>query len=213
MSICLYKSDNKIPLLEYNLLINLLLKERNIEKSIANEITQFLKPCIYKYDIDEILNKNLLFEKCNIYNFFAKYNLKYTLFYKLFDKLIPTFLSNSILSKNNGISLINIEIVYKRYKNDEQVYYYDITYSVIFLYFLEISYFRFNLYSSDFEIYLNFENFKDFDKYFTSLFNNNKGLLMDDYIFSKPIKRYLYYYIFRKCIMPIIKYIFSKNTD
>jgi len=204
METYLYNQHNKVPLIEYNFLINLILKNKNIDLSISKYITVYLKPIICKYEIHTFLDKNAFFEKINIYDFFSKYNLKY----KIFNKLISTYNLNFLSNKLYCSNYLNVTISYRRYKKDNDIYFYDISYSFEILYFLEITYFKFNLYSNNFNSYLKINKFNDFDKSCILLYNNNIGLLMDDYMFSSPIKKYLYYYLFKKCLLPFIKYIY-----
>lgn len=208
MSINKCNYHNKIPLIEYNFLINLILKNRKIDLSLSKDITIYLRPNLCKSEINEFLDKNTFFEKINLYAFFSKYNLKY----KLFNKLMSVYNLNILLNQvYDSTPYLNVTISYKRYKKDNDIYLYDICYSVGILSFLEIIYFKFNLYSNNFNSYLEIKNFNNFDKNCILLYNDNIGLLMDDYIFSSPIKKYLYYYIFKKCVLPFVKYIYYIN--
>jgi len=177
-------------------LIILILKSRNIEQLLAKSITEYLVPSLSKNDIKNFLENRYNSERYSLYGFIAKNNLKYNICkhinYLLCD--IP--------------SLCNVFISYRQYI-DYGILYYIIEYNFSLLYIYQISYFQFNIDAKYLYLYIEDWTFIEFDRLNIMIWSDNNGLIMDNYVFSLSEKKYIYYHLYKKCIRPFFRHIYS----
>jgi hypothetical protein len=189
--------DNKAELIDYHILILLILKSRNIEKFLAKSITEYLVPTLSKDKIKKFLDNSYSTEIYSLYNFLSKNNLKYRIFPHL----------NCLLYNMSSFSTVFIS--YHKY-NDNGKIYYNIEYRINLFYIYYIDYFQFNIRNENLYLYIEDWTFIEFDRLNTMIYNDNCGILMDNYVFSSHIKKYIYYQIYKKCIRPFIRNILLK---
>lgn len=184
--------DNKVELIDYHILILLILRSRNIENFLAKSITEYIVP--YRLPIDnvaKILYYGYSSEIYSLHRFLAKNNLKYSIFPYI----------NPLLYNMSSISTVFISY-HKYYDNTNNKIYYNIEYNINLFYIYYIEYFQFNLDNENLYLYLNDLTFIEFDTINMMIWNDNSGILMDNYVFSSSIKKYIYYQIYKKCIRP-----------
>lgn len=184
--------DNKVELIEYHILILLILKSRNIENFLAKSITEYLIPYrLYIDNIKKILHNGYSSEIYSLQRFLAKNNLKYNLFPYI----------NSLLYNMKSISTIFIS--YCKYLDNGKIYY-NIQYNINLFYVYYIDYFQFNISNEDLHLYIEDLTFIQFNKLNIIIWCENYGSLMDNYVFSSSIKKYIYYQLYKKCLRPFI---------
>jgi len=188
--------NNKAELIDYHILILLILKSHNIEIFLAKSITEYLVPTVSKDQFTIFLNNGYNMEIYSLYRFLSKQNLKYRLFPHL----------NCLLYNVPFFSTVFIS--YHKY-NDNSKICYNIEYHINLFYIYYIDKFQFNINSENLHLYIEDLTFIEFDRLNIMIWSDNFGFLMDDFIFSCPKKKYIYYQIYKKCIRPFIKNVLS----
>jgi len=191
--------QNKSKMIDYLILLNLLMNNLNIyfPHNFYKEILLYLIPKIY-IKLNLIKNNffNIYYDYCNCNYFIAKYNIKHRLlhiFNKIYLSKDKNYINNNIYTK---ITIFN------NYYNDIKILDIKIYFINKFIIFDNLI----NLFEFKLPIDMNymFKNIKEYNSFnkFNNLckliWENNKGLLMDDYIFSNGIKKIIYNDLFKK---------------
>jgi hypothetical protein len=202
-------NNNKAKIIDYFILIKLIFYKYYVflHNDFYKEIIEYLLPIIrfnnnlYK----KIYNNYYVYDIDNVLNFSNKYNIK--------DKFVK------LLYKNNNF---NYDINNEKYKIKLEIQFntffdYSNTFGIIesngiffikITFIKEILFFNFPISSFYFDIPLinvyeikKINKFTMFDNYMTSIWENNMALIMYNYIISHPIKKIIYYELFKKIIL------------
>ena len=196
---------NKTKIIDCLILLNLWMNKFNIyfPYNFYKELLLYLIP---KIDIKLSLLKNdffnMYYDYCSCDYFVAKYNIKHYLLYKI---------NKIYLSKNNNYINNNIYTKITIFNN----YYNDIKILDIKIYFINkyaifnnlINLFEFKLPIDMDYIFKNIKEYNSFNKFNNLsklIWENSKGLLMDDYIFSNGLKKIIYYNLFKKIVLRLL---------
>ena len=196
-------NQNRSKMIEYLILLKLLMNKYNIEFPIIfyKEILLYLTPTL---NINIHLTKYLLYNKyydyCNSNYFITKYNIKHNLFYKLNNIYISK--ENDYINKNiySHIDICNT------YHNNTKIILVKIYFINKFLIFNDIiNIFEYNLPVKLLYIIKNIQYYSTFYNIMSVIWEDNNGLLMDDYICSNSIKKIIYYELFNKIVLRLLK--------
>ena len=175
--------QNKSKMIDYLILLNLLMNKYNVyfPYNFYKEILLFLMPKI-DIKINFIKNNffNIYYDYCNCNYFVSKYNIKHHLLH---------ILNKIYLSKDNNYINNNIYTKITIFNN----YYNDIKILDIKIYFINkfiicdnlINLFEFKLPINMHYMFKNIKEYNSFNDLIKLIWENNKGLLMDDYIFKE----------------------------
>lgn len=183
-------SYNKSKLIDYIILFSLMLRNKNIyfPNIFYKEWAMYLIPKFKKNTHKDYCKINEIIPRYNFNDNFLKI---FNILYK--DKNIYV----SIISKK--INIDNIKLI----KSEILIYK-----SVDFIVNNLLNY-RIDSFSFELEEYIIKKintklTFKNFDKSIKNAYEESYGLFMSDYLFSNPIKKIIYFYIFKKIILRII---------
>lgn len=202
--------DNKLKIIDYIIILKLLIKKINVEfpNNFYQEWVSYLIPYI---DLNSYQKKNKFtyYDNDLACRLISKYNLKDKLF-KVFDK---NYKDNNISKTFINNNYINNDITYTfEYRKDllEQK-------KLIILKISFISKYCGTIIDRVIDSYL-FEipeeclylldsqklSYNEFNNKMIKLWEDNQGMIMLDYIFAKPMKKLIYFDMFKKILFRII---------
>jgi hypothetical protein len=180
---------NKCKLIDYIVLFNLILKNKNIyfPNILYKEFCNYLIPYI-EIKIPKEINVFKYSEKINFLDFISKYNIKNKLF---------NFLDKNI----NALNTVNFLIYLDSFEYNKTINFkIEILDKFLFFNYRNIL-FKYSIPIKILHLFnINKLNYRIFNKNIFYLWMNSGTLLMDDYIYSSPIKKILYYEFFKKII-------------
>jgi len=202
---------NKLKVIDYIIVLKLLIKKLNIEfpNNFYENWVLYLIPVI-DFNTYEKRNRFTYCDNDLANNLISKYNLKHKLF-KVFDK---NFISNSCIIDlvNNNYINNNIRYIFE-FRRDIIEEKKSIILKIDFIDKYPFTIIDRILHSFLFEIpednldILNKQKwtYNDFNNLIIQLWEENRGLIMMDYVYSaSPMKKIIYFDLFKKILLRII---------
>ena len=193
--------DNKIKIIDYLIILKLIMKNKNIEMPILfyKLWLDFLQPDINKNNFKIIYNNEYLY-LLNMNTAITKFNLK--------DYLLFTFNPEFKILKNYIFEIkYNYNIV-----GIKKFIFFEINIFNNTTFFSKREKFIFQYPENDIHFIINKKfNYNSFNNYMLHIWELEEGVIMYDYVISKPLKKIIYYDFFNKIIKKII--VFNNHSN
>ena len=188
--------QNKSKIIDYLILLNLLMNKLNIyfPYNFYKEILLYLIPNIdIKINFIKDNFYNMYYDYCDYNYFMTKYNIKHYLLHYLNNNNYKNknIYTKTIIFNNNHNDIETIDI---------NIYF--INKFIIFNNIIHLFQFRIPVIMNIMIKYIN--KYDIFNNFIIMIWEDNKGLLMDDYIYSSPIKKIIYFELIKKVVKRLL---------